>query len=87
MALRPRPHAVSSASLTPTSDGTRESLLAVRELEISSSFGDQGRLIVSNATLDVARGETIGIVGESGSGKSMTARALMGLRCAARASA
>jgi peptide/nickel transport system ATP-binding protein len=70
---------VSSASLTPTSDGTRESLLAVRELEISSSFGDQGRLIVSDVTLDVARGETIGIVGESGSGKSMTAKALIGL--------
>ncbi|PMS23779.1 microcin ABC transporter ATP-binding protein [Trinickia dabaoshanensis] len=35
---------------------------------------------VSNATLDVRQGETLGVVGESGSGKSTLAMALLGLQ-------
>ncbi|CAB3724477.1 ABC transporter ATP-binding protein [Trinickia soli] len=41
---------------------------------------------VSNATLNVRQGETLGIVGESGSGKSTLAMALLGLQKTAQGS-
>lgn len=37
------------------------------------------KTVVSNLTLQIARGEAVGVIGESGSGKSMTALAILGL--------
>ncbi len=49
-------------------------------LSVSNLTVDIGlRRIVTNLSLSVAAGETVGIVGESGSGKSITALCLMGL--------
>lgn len=54
-------------------------MLSVRDLSVV--FTDRGApfTAVDRFSLDMDRGEVVGIVGESGSGKSMTAHALMGL--------
>jgi len=55
-------------------------LLAIEDLRVVF-HGDRGRrtVAVDGVSLEVARGQTLGIVGESGSGKSVTSLAVMGL--------
>ncbi|MDA1036675.1 MAG: ABC transporter ATP-binding protein [Chloroflexi bacterium] len=69
-----------SAPDTPA--GGRGSLLSVELLEVHFSVADGlfGKALVravDRVTLDVARGETLGLVGESGSGKSTLGRAIV----------
>jgi oligopeptide/dipeptide ABC transporter ATP-binding protein len=54
-------------------------LLEVRDMSIVLGRGDQAVTPVSGVSLEVARGEALGIVGESGCGKSLTLRAMAGL--------
>jgi peptide/nickel transport system ATP-binding protein len=54
----------------------REALVTVRDLEVS--YG-RGRLALAGISLDIRRGEVLGVVGESGSGKSTLGRAIAGL--------
>ncbi|MFC9465580.1 ABC transporter ATP-binding protein [Streptomyces coelicoflavus] len=54
-------------------------LLRVRDLRVSFP-SEAGRVdAVRGVSLDLRRGQTLGIVGESGSGKSVTSLAIMGL--------
>jgi len=56
-----------------------ESLLSIRGLKLTIDT-PRGKLsILNDVSLELARGETLGIVGESGSGKSMTVNAVLGL--------
>lgn len=51
--------------------------LAIDVQGLSKSFGDHAA--VSDVSLSVAQGTTLGLVGESGSGKTTTARMILGL--------
>jgi peptide/nickel transport system ATP-binding protein len=56
-----------------------DSLLSVRDLEVSVATHGAPKVVVDHLSFDLDRGETLCIAGESGSGKSMTALALMRL--------
>lgn len=54
-------------------------VLRVEHLVVNFAVGKQIVQAVSDVSLDVARGETLGLVGESGCGKSTVGRAIMQL--------
>src|SRR3954452_21391952 len=58
-----------------------DTLLRAEHLVVEFPVGKTGLKVqaVSDVSLDVREGETLGLVGESGCGKSTTARALMQL--------
>ena len=58
----------------------KDTILRIEHLEVEFPAG-KGRLVhaVSDVSLDLAKGETLGLVGESGCGKSTTGRAIMQL--------
>jgi phospholipid/cholesterol/gamma-HCH transport system ATP-binding protein len=57
------------------SRGARETVIEVRDLAVG--FGD--RMINDGLSLDVYRGEILGVVGASGTGKSVLMRTIVGL--------
>ncbi|MEM7726950.1 MAG: ABC transporter ATP-binding protein [Cyanobacteria bacterium P01_A01_bin.45] len=56
-----------------------KTILDVQNLEVEFKSDEKTVKAVNNISLQLRRGETLGIVGESGSGKSVTSLAIMGL--------
>ncbi len=54
-------------------------LLSARDLSVAVTTPDGERTLLESISIDVARGEVLGLVGESGSGKSLLCRTLVGL--------
>lgn len=65
---------------TPSPGTTREALLSIRDLKVHFDMG-RGQLVkaVDGLTIDIYKGETLGLVGESGCGKSTLGRAILRL--------
>ena len=53
-----------------------EPIVSVKNLKVTEK---DGRLLVDHLSLQLKRGETLGLVGESGSGKTLTLKSLIGL--------
>ena len=67
------------SSLSPRPEAS-ESLLVVKNLTVSYARPNGAdTVVVDNVSLDVRRGEILGLVGESGSGKSQTAFSVLSL--------
>jgi peptide/nickel transport system ATP-binding protein len=66
--------------MTPLQLRERDDIvLRIEHLSVNFRVGKQTVQAVSDLSLDVARGETLGLVGESGCGKSTVGRAIMQL--------
>jgi peptide/nickel transport system ATP-binding protein len=64
---------------TGTAHLRQDALLSVEHLVVEFNVAGRGTIhAVSDVSLDVLEGETLGLVGESGCGKSTTARAIVG---------
>ncbi|GLQ08284.1 dipeptide/oligopeptide/nickel ABC transporter ATP-binding protein [Devosia yakushimensis] len=76
VAALPAPVAASAVGAAP---GDKDALLEVRDLVVGYPSADGWTEVVKGVSLQLRRGEVLGLVGESGSGKTQTAFAVLGL--------
>lgn len=60
-----------------TAPPTSHTLLDVEHLSVDLLIGGERRRVVTDVTLQLTSGESLGLVGESGSGKSISSRAIL----------
>ncbi len=66
-------------SLGPSSSALDDPIVTIKSLSKTFGSGETGMRALTDVTMSIMRGETLGLVGESGSGKTTLARALLGL--------
>jgi peptide/nickel transport system permease protein len=71
--------AASTAEAGPAEGDAANRLLTLRNLRVSYASGGGESVVVDGVSIDVNKGEVLGLVGESGSGKTQTAFAVLGL--------
>lgn len=54
-------------------------VLSIRDLEVEAALPHERRRLIDRVSLDLNKGEILGLVGESGSGKSLLCRSIVGL--------
>jgi peptide/nickel transport system permease protein len=62
-----------------SNEQSADALLAIQELSISFATGQSPVRAVRDVSLEIRRGEALGVVGESGCGKTLTAMSILGL--------
>ncbi|MDN2453116.1 ATP-binding cassette domain-containing protein [Lactobacillus sp. UCMA15818] len=60
-------------------NSNRETLLSIRDLEITFGTGNSKFVAVQDVNFDIFKGEIFSLVGESGSGKTTIGRAVLGI--------
>ncbi|KRL06175.1 MAG: ATP-binding cassette domain-containing protein [Liquorilactobacillus hordei] len=60
-------------------NSTRETLLSIKDLEITFGTGNSKFVAVQDVNFDIFKGEIFSLVGESGSGKTTIGRAVLGI--------
>ena len=78
--IRSRPAPVRAHDAASLASASPDPLLDVDNLVVEYPVGDKIVHAVSGVSLQIARGETLGLVGESGCGKSTLGRAVLQLR-------
>jgi peptide/nickel transport system ATP-binding protein len=74
------PRAVGSAPMEQSVDANKsKDLLTIAHLSKTFTQDDQDVRVLTDVTMSLARGETLGLVGESGSGKTTLAKTLLGI--------
>ena len=74
------PRSVGTAPLQQKSDSSQsKDLLTIAHLSKTFTQDDQEVRVLTDVTMSLARGETLGLVGESGSGKTTLAKTLLGI--------
>jgi peptide/nickel transport system permease protein len=76
-AVRREPARSGSSAMVAPAD--LDIVLDVRDLVVGYPDGERDREVVTGVSLQLRRGEVLGLVGESGSGKTQTAFAILGL--------
>lgn len=70
-------HDVLDTATTDERDADQDTILEVRDVTVTYDRNRGRATVLNDCTIDLHRGETLGIVGESGCGKSMFASALL----------
>jgi peptide/nickel transport system permease protein len=70
------PASTQPASALAASTATDDPVVSVRDLQVAASAETTGTPLVRGISLDIGRGEILGLVGESGSGKTLTAMSI-----------
>ena len=77
-AVRPPPKSMSFEGSEDT-QAASDSIIRVNSLTAGYGLGTKKKIVLRDVSLDVPRGQVVGVIGESGCGKSTLARVIAGL--------
>ncbi len=72
-----RPQQLEDSDVQQARNDTPNAIVAVRNGSVTYDLENRDAMVLDDVSIDLKRGEILGVVGESGSGKSMLANAMM----------